>query len=159
LAAAYAPASSTFKLLGKEKSFVLTTPENLLKEFGLTAAKEDKKKDEPIFEPGAKLVTLAGGGSAGEGPAWDPKLGVLTSGSKGTPQFAPEGEKKVWCDKAVTNGLLFDRDGNLVCCEPDSRSVSRIDRDGKRTVLTDKFNDKKYNQPNDLTIDSKNRIY
>ncbi|MCI0705732.1 MAG: SMP-30/gluconolactonase/LRE family protein, partial [Planctomycetia bacterium] len=62
-------------------------------------------------------------------------------------------------EKAGTNGLLFDREGRLVCCEPVSRSVTRIDRDGKRTVLTDKFNDKKYNQPNDLTIDSKDRIY
>jgi sugar lactone lactonase YvrE/cephalosporin-C deacetylase-like acetyl esterase len=159
LAAAYAPASAVFKLLGKEKNFVITTPENVLKELGLTAAKDDKKEDEPIFAPGAKLVTLAGGGSAGEGPAWDPKFGVLTSGSKGIHQFTPEGEKKVWREKAGTNGLLFDRDGNLVCCEPDSLSISRISRDGKRTVLTDKFDGKKYNQPNDLTIDSKNRIY
>ena len=158
LASAYKPASDMFKLLGKEKDFVLTTPENVLKELGLVAAKDDKK-NEPIFEPGAKLTTLAGDGGAGEGPAWDPKLGVLTSGSKGIHQLTPEGEKKVWREKAGSNGLLFDRDGNLVCCEPESRSVSRISRDGKRTVLTDKFNDKKYNQPNDLTIDSKNRIY
>ena len=102
---------------------------------------------------------LAGDGAAGEGPAWDPKLGVLTSGAKGIHQLTPEGEKKVWREKAGTNGLLFDRDGKLVCCEPVSRSVSRIDRDGKRTVLTDSFGGKKYNQPNDLTIDSKNRIY
>ncbi|MBL8864577.1 MAG: SMP-30/gluconolactonase/LRE family protein, partial [Planctomycetia bacterium] len=31
--------------------------------------------------------------------------------------------------------------------------------DGKVTVLTDSFGGKKYNQPNDITIDSKNRIY
>ncbi len=158
LAAAYAPASSVFKLLGKEKDFVVTTPADVLKELGLTAAKDDKK-DKPIFEPGAKLTTLSAEGAGGEGPAWDAKFGVFTSGSKGIHQLAPEGEKKIWREKAGTNGLLFDRDGKLVCCEPVSRSVSRIDRDGKRTVLTDKFNDKKYNQPNDLTIDSKNRIY
>src|SRR6185436_11113900 len=39
------------------------------------------------------------------------------------------------------------------------RRVSRLDRDGKLTVLTDSFGGKKYNQPNDLTLDSKNRIY
>jgi gluconolactonase len=162
LAAAYAPASTVFKMLGKEKDFVITTPEDVLKELGLASAWEDKKdggKDEPIFEPGAKLVTLVGDGAGGEGPAWDPKLGVLTTGSKGIHQFTPDGMKKVFREKAGTNGLLFDRDGNLVCCEPVSRSVSRIDREGKRTVLTDSFGGKKYNQPNDLTIDSKNRIY
>ncbi|MBM3981746.1 MAG: SMP-30/gluconolactonase/LRE family protein [Planctomycetes bacterium] len=130
----------------------------MLKELGLTSAKDDKK-DEPIFEPGAKLERLAGDGGAGEGPAWDKELGVLTSGAKGIHQFTPKGESKVWREKAGTNGLLFDRDGNLVCCEPVSRSVSRITRDGKRTVLTESFGGKKYNQPNDLTIDSKNRIY
>jgi gluconolactonase len=146
-----------FKLLGKEKNLTLTTPENVLKELGLDDA---EKKDEPIFEPGAKLTKLAGGGAAaGEGPTWDPKLGVLTSGEKGIHQLTPTGEAKVWREKAGTNGLLFDRVGNLVCCEPVARAVSRIDREGKRTVLTDAFGGKKYNQPNDLTIDSKNRIY
>ena len=39
------------------------------------------------------------------------------------------------------------------------RRVTRIDLDGTLTVLTDNFDGKKYNQPNDLTIDSKGRIY
>jgi gluconolactonase len=135
---------------------VLTSPHNLLKELGLVNA---DTKEEPVFEPGAKLQKLAGDGAAGEGPAFDPELGVLTSGAKGIHQFTPKGESKVWREKAGTNGLLFDRDGTLVCCEPVARSVSRISRDGKRTVLTDSFGGKKYNQPNDLTIDSKGRIY
>ncbi len=156
LASAYEPASRVFKLLGQEKDFVLTTPENVVKGLGFTAT---DAKDEPIFEPGAKLTKLAGDGAAGEGPAWDAKFGVFTSGEKGIHQLTPDGEKKVWREKSGTNGLLFDREGKLVCCEPMSRSVSRIDRDGKRTVLTDAFGGKKYNQPNDLTIDSKDRIY
>lgn len=123
----------------------------------LTSA--DVKSDEPIFEPGAKLVTLSEEGAGGEGPAWDAKLGVLTSGSKGIHQLTPDGMKRIFREKAGTNGLLFDREGRLVCCEPVARVVSRIDRDGKRTVLTDSFGGKKYNQPNDLTLDSKNRIY
>lgn len=147
LAEAYKPAAN---------AVTLTTPENVLKELGL--AKADAK-DEPIFASGAKLEKLAGDGAAGEGPAFDPGLGVLTSGEKGIHQFTPKGESKVWRERAGTNGLLFDRDGALVCCEPVARSVSRISRDGKRTVLTDSFGGKKYNQPNDLTIDSKNRIY
>jgi gluconolactonase len=123
------------------------------------AAEDDKGKAEPIFEPGSKLAALSAAGAGGEGPAWDPKLGVLTSGEKGIHQLTPAGEARVWREKAGTNGLLFDRDGNLVCCEPVARAVSRIGRDGKRAVLTDSFGGKKYNQPNDLTIDTKNRIY
>ncbi|AWM38224.1 Gluconolactonase precursor [Gemmata obscuriglobus] len=156
LATAYAPASAAFELIGRRNDFVITTPDRVLKELGLLA---NAAKDEPIFEQGAKLITLAGKGAAGEGPAWDADLGVLTSGEKGIHQFTPKGESTVWREKAGTNGLLFDRTGTLVCCEPVSRSVSRVNRDGKRTVLTDSFGGKKYNQPNDLTIDSKNRIY
>lgn len=158
LATAYAPATTLFKALGKEKDFVFTTPDSVIKELGFAALKAEDKAP-PIFEPGADLKKLAGDGAAGEGPAYDPKLGVLTSGEKGIHQFTPKGESKVWREKAGTNGLLFDRDGNLVCCEPVTRSVSRITPDGKRTVLTDSFGGKKYNQPNDLTIDSKGRIY
>ncbi len=154
LAAAYTPATWAYKMSYSSENFVITTPENVLKELGLVA-----QNDEPIFEPGAKLTPLSAEGAGGEGPAWDPKLGVLTSGAKGIHQLTTTGEKKIWRENAGTNGLMFDRDGKLVCCEPVARSVSRIDRDGKRTVLTDSFGGKKYNQPNDLTIDSKNRIY
>lgn len=160
LATAYAPAAQAFKLIGKEREFAITTPEGAMKELGLTpTAKEPKSQDEPIFEPGAKLAKLAGDGAAGEGPAWDPQYGTLTSGAKGIHQYTNDGATRLWRKDAGTNGLLFDRDGNLVCCEPVSRSVARIDRKNNRTVLTDAFGGKKYNQPNDLTIDSKNRIY
>lgn len=115
--------------------------------------------EEPIFVPGAKLKVEAEKGSAGEGPAWDPQLGVLTSGRAGIHRLGIDGQSSVYREKAGTNGLLFDRQGRLVCCEPVLRRVSRIDRDGKLTVLTDNFMGKKYNQPNDLTIDSKGRIY
>jgi sugar lactone lactonase YvrE/dienelactone hydrolase len=158
LATAYEPATRAFKLLGKEKDFVLTTPDSLLQELGLTAA-DDKKEVEPIFAPNAKLTTLAADGAGGEGPAWDPKLGVLTSGAKGIHQLLPSGFKRVIRENAGTNGLLFDSKGRLICCEPAARVVSRIGHDGKRTVLTDSFGGKKYNTPNDLTVDSKGRIY
>ena len=115
--------------------------------------------EEPIFEPGAKLKVEAGKGSAGEGPAWDPELGILTSGHNGIHRLSIDGKSSIHREKAGTNGLLFDRDGKLLCCEPVLRRITRLDRDGKLTVLTDSFGGKKYNQPNDLTLDSKNRIY
>ena len=105
------------------------------------------------------LKVEAAKGSAGEGPAWDPMLGVLTSGRDGIHRLDRKGLSSVHRKDAGTNGLLFDREGRLVCCEPVQRRVSHIDRDGKLTVLTDRFDGKRYNQPNDLTIDSKGRIY
>jgi sugar lactone lactonase YvrE/cephalosporin-C deacetylase-like acetyl esterase len=153
----YRPAENAYRLLGKRDRLALLNHAESATVLLLLGFKA--KEDEPVFEPGAKLVPLSADGAGGEGPAWDPKLGVLTSGAKGIHQLAPDGTKKVWREKAGTNGLLFDRDGRLVCCEPEARVVSRIDRDGKRTVLTDAFGGKKYNTPNDLTIDGKNRVY
>lgn len=115
--------------------------------------------DDPIFEKGAKLKVEAEKGVAGEGPAWDPKLGVLTSGNGHINRLDTAGKSSVHRKDAGTNGLLFDRDGSLLACEPVQRRVTRTTPDGKLTVLTDSFGGKKYNQPNDITVDSKGRVY
>ena len=114
---------------------------------------------EPIFEPGAKLKVEAANGSGGEGPAWDPKLGVLTSGSGHTYRLDRDGKSTIYRKGSGTNGLLFDRQGRLLACEAEARRVTRTDPDGKVTVLTKDYQGKRYNQPNDLTVDSKGRIY
>lgn len=160
LRAAYEPTIGAFRAAGHAKQLTITMPANVLKELGLIASTADERKDEPIFEPGAALTKLSENGAGGEGPAWDPKLGVLTSGSKGDIyQLTPDGQKRIFREKIETNGLLFDRQGRLLCCDPGQRRMIRIDRDGKLTVLTDHFGGKRYNQPNDLTLDSRNRVY
>lgn len=115
--------------------------------------------DEPIFESGAKLKVEAEKGVGGEGPAWDPKLGVLMSGNGSINRLDNDGKASVHKKDAGTNGLLFDRDGSLLACEPEQRRVTRTSADGKVTVLADTFGKKKFNTPNDITVDSKGRIY
>src|ERR1019366_9676709 len=113
-----------------------------------------------IFEPGAKLKVEAEGDGGGEGPAWHPKLGVFTSGGDGHLHLLGlDGKQKIYRKNAGTNGLLFDAKGNLVSCDSEARRVSRTDPAGKVTILTEKYEGKRYNNPNDLTIDSKVRIY
>lgn len=114
---------------------------------------------DPIFEPGAKLKVEAGEGAGGEGPAWHPQLGVLSSGNGHIMRRTPDGKSVVHREGAGTNGLLFDAKGRLLACEPKLRRVTRTELDGKLTVLTDKYLGKKYNQPNDITVDSRGRIY
>src|SRR5262249_17661420 len=114
---------------------------------------------EAIFEPGAKLTTEAADGSGGEGPAWHPKLGVLTSGNGHICRFDRDGKSHIYRKDAGTNGLLFDQQGRLLACEPVRRRVTRTDPDGKITVLTERYQGKRYNQPNDISVDSKGRIY
>lgn len=116
-------------------------------------------KDEAIFEPGASLKVESAAGTGGEGPAWHPRLGVLTSGNGHIMQLDRDGKSRIYRKDARTNGLLFDKEGRLIACEPARRRVTRTGRDGKIVVLADKFHGKPFNEPNDLTIDSKGRIY
>lgn len=49
--------------------------------------------------------------------------------------------------------------GRLIACEPKLRRVTRRELDGTLTVLTDRYEGQRYNQPNDVTVDSQGRIY
>lgn len=110
-----------------------------------------------IFEGAEPKLVLQRG--AGEGPAWDPKLGLLTSGGGNIMRLSIQGDQQVYRKGAGTNGLLFDSHGRLLACEPKYRQVTRTDASGKRTVLADRFDNKRFNQPNDITVDSKGRVY
>jgi gluconolactonase len=50
------------------------------------------------------------------------------------------------------NGHSIDREGHLVCCEHRGRCVSRIEHDGRRTVLADRWEGKRLNSPNDVVV-------
>jgi gluconolactonase len=115
--------------------------------------------EEAIFAPGATLKTEAANGSGGEGPAWHPTLGVLTSGTEHIYQLDSTGQSRIYRKDAGTNGLLFDRQGRLLACEPVRRRVTRTEADGRITVLAERYDGHRFNQPNDLTVDSRGRIY
>jgi gluconolactonase len=115
--------------------------------------------EETIFAPEARLKVEADNGSGGEGPAWHPRLGVFTSGKGHIWQLDRDGHSRIFRKRAETNGLLFDRQGRLLACEPGQRRVTRTEPDGKIVVLTERYQGQRYNQPNDLTLDSRGRIY
>ena len=116
---------------------------------------------EAIFAPDAKLKVESAGGSGGEGPAWHPRLGVLTSGNNHIYRLDRDGKSSIYRKDAATNGLLFDHKGRLLACEPNNglRRVTRTEADGKVTVLAERYHGKRFNQPNDITVDSRGRIY
>lgn len=114
--------------------------------------------EDSILAPGAKPEMLQEQG-AGEGPAWHPELGLLTSGEGNINRRDRDGKRSVYRERAGSNGLLFDRQGRLVVCEPVQRRVTRLETNHKLTVLAENYEGKHFNQPNDLTIDGQNRIY
>jgi gluconolactonase len=50
------------------------------------------------------------------------------------------------------NGHTVDREGRLISCEHLARCVSRIEHDGRRTVLASHWRGKRLNSPNDVVV-------
>ena len=114
---------------------------------------------DPIFEDGTQPQMVLESG-AGEGPAWHPDFGLFFSGPRGITLLKTTGERQLFLQNAGSNGLLFNHQGQLLICQPGFRRVSRFDvRTRKLKVLTNSYDGKPYNQPNDITVDSKGRIY
>jgi gluconolactonase len=58
-----------------------------------------------------------------------------------------------------SNGLALDPEGRLIVTAMNDRTVYRLERDGTRTVLADRFEGKRFNGPNDLVVASNGAIY
>ncbi|MFC7398888.1 SMP-30/gluconolactonase/LRE family protein [Chelatococcus sp. GCM10030263] len=57
------------------------------------------------------------------------------------------------------NGHTVDREGRLVSCEHQGRCVSRIEHDGRRTVLASHYEGKRLNSPNDVVVKSDGSLW
>jgi sugar lactone lactonase YvrE len=58
------------------------------------------------------------------------------------------------------NGLMFSPAGALITCETSARQIGRHDLiTNQRTALTNNFEGKKFNKPNDLALDGKGGVY
>lgn len=66
-------------------------------------------------------------------------------------------------DSGKSNGLFFDAKGFLIACEGSDEGGRRVSKwnveTKERTTLADRYMGKRFNAPNDLTIDRKGRIY
>ena len=63
-------------------------------------------------------------------------------------------------DARGANGLLFDAEWRLIACEGDPARVTRTNMEtGEVEVLADSYEGKRLHQPNDVTFDSKGRLY
>jgi gluconolactonase len=57
------------------------------------------------------------------------------------------------------DGLTVDRQGRLILATFAGRSLMRIEEDGKRTVLADNWQGKRFGGPNDVVVKSDGAIY
>lgn len=103
-----------------------------------------------------------------EGPAVDAAGNVFFSDIAGNRILKMDAKGAVTtfrADSGRTNGNCFDAEGRLISCEggeqgPGRRRIVRTDmKTGAVTVLTDKYEGKRYNSPNDCCVDAKGRIW
>jgi gluconolactonase len=58
-----------------------------------------------------------------------------------------------------SNGLALDPQGRVVVTAMADRTVYRLEPDGTRTILADRFEGKRFNGPNDIVVKSNGAIY
>ncbi len=58
-----------------------------------------------------------------------------------------------------SNGITLDRQGRLVFCAQGDRAIVRLERNGTRTVLADRYDGQRLNLPNDVIVKSDGTIY
>jgi len=132
--------------------------------FLITAGATAKKRS--IIPPGAALTRVATGAEFAEGPAADAQGNVYFSDSPANRiwVYTASGKLHVFTDRSRNaNGMMFDARGRLVTCNAQGkgggRSVTLYQKNGKVTVLADRYRGKRLNSPNDLCIDRRGRIY
>ena len=108
-----------------------------------------------------ELVDGPYGGTA-EGPAWD-GTGLLFTHipSSRIMRYDPQAAASTVFhhDTNNANGLMLDQEGVLYACEGGARRVVRYEPDGGTTALTDGFEGKRLNIPNDLALDLEGRVW
>jgi gluconolactonase len=57
------------------------------------------------------------------------------------------------------NGITMDRQGRIVYAAEADRAVIRLEKDGQRTILADRYNGRRLNSPNDLVFRSDGSLY
>jgi len=128
-----------------------------------------------VIAPGTEAEVLASGFQWAEGPVWDPRSASLffsdvvantlyrwregegarvflkPSGYTGAAPFAGR--------EPGSNGLAFDLEGRLVICEHGNRRVTRLEADGSRTLLADRYAGRRLNSPNDVFVAPNGDLY
>jgi gluconolactonase len=122
-----------------------------------------------------KIEKIAGGHKWVEGPVWNRKEGYLLFSDVGKNSVYKwhngKGENLFLKPSGYTgktpfdglepgsNGLAYDPQGRLVLAEHGDRRVSRLEKNGRKTTLVDRFDGKRINSPNDLVFKSNGDLY
>ena len=108
-----------------------------------------------LVQPDAKVKKLAGGMKFTEGPVWLPgesKVVFSDIPNSKLMQWSQKDGLSVFRKSEQANGNILDLQGRIISCQHAARNIIRIDKDGKAKVLTEKFEGKRFNSPNDVAV-------
>lgn len=119
---------------------------------------------EQLIHGSARLETLWTGGRWCEGPAYFPAGKYLVWSDIPNDRLMrwdeTDGSVSVFQQPCLhQNGHAMDRHGRLVACEHRGRAISRIEHDGSRTVLADRFQGMRLNSPNDVVVKADGTVW
>jgi gluconolactonase len=128
-----------------------------------------------LLAPDARIEIVAAGIGHAEGPVWVPDSSMLLftdaptrtvyrwSAKSGLTKFLEHTGytgRMPYGEEPGSNGLALDHRGNLLICDHGDRRLASLplaaSKSGKRT-LTDNFEGKRYNSPNDVVVHPTNQ--
>jgi gluconolactonase len=128
-----------------------------------------------LVPPEARLERIAQGFAWTEGPVWDRRRGELLfsdvpgnavhrwrPGESASLLLRPSGytgSAPFPGKEPGANGLALDPAGRLVLCEHGDRRIARLEPDGPKTILADRYQGRRLNSPNDLVFGSNGDLY
>jgi gluconolactonase len=128
-----------------------------------------------IVPANPKVFKLAEGFQFTEGPIWinegyllfsDPNANTIYQYSAADSKLSVFKSKSGYSGKDIaeysqpgSNGLTLDPQGRLTINEHGNRRVTRVENDGRVTVLADKYQGKRLNSPNDLVYRSDGTLF
>lgn len=133
-----------------------------------------------IIDSNARAAIIAEGFEWSEGPIWIEKHQMLLFSDvpmntiyKWTKKRGKEiylepsgytGKEPSKSKEPGSNGLTLDKDGNLVLCQHGNRQMAKMDAPLDKPVpkfitLTDQFNGKRFNSPNDAVYNSAGELF
>ena len=116
-----------------------------------------------LFSPQTKPELVSKQFAFTEGPAADIHGNVFFTDQPNNTiwKFGSDGKLTLFAEgKGRSNGMYFDKQGNLLTCADEQNQIWSISPDGKsEKILLKDYNGKKFNGPNDLWVDGKGGIY
>jgi gluconolactonase len=127
-----------------------------------------------LIAPGTKIEKLGENFDWSEGPVWiknggyllfsDVPMNIIYKWQEGkgvSTFFTPSGYTGTIPrgGEPGSNGLTVDSQGRVTSCEHGDRRVGRLEKNGTKTTLVDKYQGKRLNSPNDLVYKSNGDLY